>query len=169
MSSLVYMDLNNKKTVVHVVTSYFHPKAPGFSQARAASRPSRSRHITLCDLLVYISVTISTQLDNKCLKITVLANYKYLLIHTSSEVSVPDRVGPGRAKPYGLALDPMRAGPDHQNCGPTLALLGSGRVGPRANQGRPCPWTVYPHNTLSTRAYAWCLEILARRRFHSCI
>jgi hypothetical protein len=26
-----------------------------------------------------------------------------------------------------------------------------------------------PYDTLSTRAYAWCLESLARRRFHSCI
>jgi hypothetical protein len=53
------------------------------------------------------------------------------------------RVRPGRAKSDGLALDPTRAGPDRQNSGLTLALLGSGRVGPRANRAWPCPWTVY--------------------------
>ena len=37
----------------------------------------------------------------------------------------------------------MGAGPAHLKAGPTLALLGSGRVGPRANRARPCPWTVY--------------------------
>jgi hypothetical protein len=44
------------------------------------------------------------------------------------------RVGSGRAKSDTLALDPMRAGPDHKNSGPTLALLGSGRVGPALGQ-----------------------------------
>ena len=55
------------------------------------------------------------------------------------------RVGPGRANSSDLALDPMRAGPGHEKSGPTLALLlvGSGRVGPRANRAWPCPRTVY--------------------------
>ena len=52
------------------------------------------------------------------------------------------RVGPGRAKSDALALDPMRAGPNDQNSGPTLALSGSGRVDPRAKLARPDPWTV---------------------------
>jgi hypothetical protein len=52
------------------------------------------------------------------------------------------RVGSGRAKSDALALDPRGAGPDDQNSGPTLALLGSGRVDPRANLARPDPWTV---------------------------
>ena len=32
------------------------------------------------------------------------------------------RVRPGQAKTSGLTLDPMRAGPDHEKSGPTLAL-----------------------------------------------
>ena len=50
-------------------------------------------------------------------------------------------LGRGRARSGTLALDPMRARPDHK----ILALFGSGQVSPRANQGRPCPWTVYKH------------------------
>jgi hypothetical protein len=52
------------------------------------------------------------------------------------------RVGPGSGQVRCLGPDPMRAGPTHQNSGPALALLGSGRVDPRANRARPCPWTV---------------------------
>ena len=52
------------------------------------------------------------------------------------------RVGPGSGQDRCLALDPMRAGPDDQKSGPTLALLGSGRADPRASRARPCPWTV---------------------------
>jgi hypothetical protein len=54
---------------------------------------------------------------------------KKLLYTTTLTLACPDRVGPGRprvgpgrAKSSGLALDPMRAGPDHHNSGPTLAL-----------------------------------------------
>ena len=53
-----------------------------------------------------------------------------------------NRVGPGQVKSDKLALDPMRAGPGHEKSGLTLALLGSGRVGPRANRAWPCPRTV---------------------------
>ena len=36
------------------------------------------------------------------------------------------QVGPSQCT---LALDPIRAGPAHQNAGPTLARLGSGQLG----------------------------------------
>lgn len=44
------------------------------------------------------------------------------------------RVGPGRVRWYTLTLDPMRAGPDRPKSGLTLALLGSGQVGPALGQ-----------------------------------
>ena len=53
------------------------------------------------------------------------------------------RVDPGRAKQDVPALDPMRAGPDHQSSGLTLALLGQGQGRPRAKGHWPCPRTVY--------------------------
>jgi hypothetical protein len=53
------------------------------------------------------------------------------------------RAGPGSGQVRSIGPDPMRAGPTHQKSGPTLALLGPGRVGPRANRARPCSWTVY--------------------------
>ena len=49
----------------------------------------------------------------------------------------------GQAKLIYLALDPMRARPDHQNLALTLALLGSGQADPGAKGARPCLWTVY--------------------------
>ena len=45
-------------------------------------------------------------------------------------------VGPGRVKSDNLALDPMWAGPGHEKSGLTLALLGSGQVGPAHGQCR---------------------------------
>ena len=93
-------------------------------------------HITLCD---------KNKIEKKNRKKIVNNNnllYIIKYIHTDRAGSGRPRVGPGRAKSGDLTPDPMGAGPAHLKAGPTLALLGSGRVGPRANRARPCPWTV---------------------------
>ena len=58
------------------------------------------------------------------------------------------RSGPDPGQPSGpgqptLARGPAKQGQGHPSSGPTLALGGPVRVGPRARRARPNPWTVY--------------------------
>ena len=71
----------------------------------------------------------------------IIGKYNYFILFSSVlQLLLSDRarsgqpqVGPWSGQVRSLALDPMRAGPTHPKSGPTLALLGSAQVSPRAN------------------------------------